>query len=661
MLLPPLGPWRQSRCVRESPVDYSAVVVTLVASTDPSADGSDRVSPCVAMLEGVPKQEHLRVLGEALRPKVDKLGHPEMVAQEVMRLCLKSPKEEIFQLIDFQEELDWKAKDCVAKLRSKGFFAKAIFRNELKDKRPVWAPATLVRIEDRDRIYSAESDDGPGRSSYDPHRRPGERGGGAHVDLTVHLEPESAAMECLQQQYKELLAMVAALRSEDPGGRLVGQADMHLRRHPLSSAAEACTIPFDLRTDIPEHVVPVNTHLRDRLAGLEVSESVEVLIEAPPEVNDRGQPRRDPRARPKPAKWVIGTVLKRLNWSGSGSEILEVALPAELMPSAAQLDQMDSAAARRHAEMMRYGMSSDRSRQHGAKIQAELQSEGQPVVCIDVGTADFRSRARVAQHLAVQSPEALVDLMVQVEPQQQGSSYSRPSYEREQMSRTNRPMKVLAWLPQLGQHLLQPEGGSNTSVELADLTTRRFTTTACKQRLEPRQMLAPLGTHTRECLACTERNDVGEMATFCFEHYRVTGDSSEKRGARHAAELCKTCFAGYCGREIDAGKLSVKCPSCPRALQTRELQFVVESKQYERLVKRIRDAERAHGDDSADGEMLAAGLEIRLCPKCDTRIEKNEGCPSMDCYLCGHKFDWKSAKKLKKVRGEAFSVATSRR
>lgn len=62
--------------------------------------------------------------------------------------------------------------------------------------------------------------------------------------------------------------------------------------------------------------------------------------------------------------------------------------------------------------------------------------------------------------------------------------------------------------------------------------------------------------------------------------------------------------------------------------QTRELQYVVERKLYDQLVKRIRDAEVAHRkDDPADEELLAAGLEIRLCPKCKTRLEKNEGCP----------------------------------
>lgn len=37
-------------------------------------------------------------------------------------------------------------------------------------------------------------------------------------------------------------------------------------------------------------------------------------------------------------------------------------------------------------------------------------------------------------------------------------------------------------------------------------------------------------------------------------------------------------------------------------------------------------------------------LELRRCPKCDVRIEKNEGCSSMRCYRCGENFKWESAK-----------------
>ena len=60
---------------------------------------------------------------------------------------------------------------------------------------------------------------------------------------------------------------------------------------------------------------------------------------------------------------------------------------------------------------------------------------------------------------------------------------------------------------------------------------------------------------------------------------------------------------------------------------------MVETKLYDQLVKRIRDAEVAHRkDDPADEELLAAGLEIRLCPQCKTRLEKNKGCPYVQAH-----------------------------
>lgn len=85
------------------------------------------------------------------------------------------------------------------------------------------------------------------------------------------------------------------------------------------------------------------------------------------------------------------------------------------------------------------------------------------------------------------------------------------------------------------------------------------------------------------------------MATYCFAHYHVTGDGTQKLGARHRMELCRGCFEGYCSREIATGKLHVRCPSCPRALQTREIGNVVSARDYSRLVKRIRAAEKEHG------------------------------------------------------------------
>ena len=35
-----------------------------------------------------------------------------------------------------------------------------------------------------------------------------------------------------------------------------------------------------------------------------------------------------------------------------------------------------------------------------------------------------------------------------------------------------------------------------------------------------------------------------------------------------------------------------------------------------------------------------AGVEVGKCPKCQTLIEKNGGCPDMNCYVCNYNFCW---------------------
>ena len=73
-----------------------------------------------------------------------------------------------------------------------------------------------------------------------------------------------------------------------------------------------------------------------------------------------------------------------------------------------------------------------------------------------------------------------------------------------------------------------------------------------------------------------------------------------------------------------------------------ELQHIVPTRTYESLVKRLRDAERfknkvlqQHGDEdrqTLDVDEVLSGsidglkIELRHCPQCYVRIEKNEGC-----------------------------------
>ena len=139
--------------------------------------------------------------------------------------------------------------------------------------------------------------------------------------------------------------------------------------------------------------------------------------------------------------------------------------------------------------------------------------------------------------------------------------------------------------------------------------------------IESSACIAPLGTHLMQCLICVNAKPPSHFAEFCYQDYRVTGDSSHKRDARHPFTICKSCFQGYVRTEIPLGKLYIKCPCCPRALQTRELREVVDSALYRTLVERIAEAEQAHIDDNSVAMMLDHKLDLRRCPDCNTIIE----------------------------------------
>ena len=380
----------------------------------------------------------------------------------------------------------------LSKLRSNGYFETAIFRANLSA--PVWACAEITQLRNVEEIFQPKK---TVDRLFASSRRIGEA---ASVSAMVMLEPDGEAAQSLQRQFEALKEKLDGIRELD-GGRHFRNAEAYLLRHQVAQLKAGQPCSFDVTIDISQHITPPQSHIADEMAQLcKTGDQVEVLVDSPQPSPSSSAHRRNPREsqRDSSGRWVIGTVLARTHWAAAGSDIVAISLPRELTPSRVE---SASRTAMQQMEQMRLG----RSRRKGAQIQATDPSTGSWVVLVDLGVSDFATRSRVAQRLAINAPSALVDMMISVERSdlstQQNHDRHAPSRHAtpyglgEHGARTPSRAKVLAYLPQLNQHLLQRDGTS--SVELADLTTLRFTTVACEQRVEQRSVLASLGTHTR--------------------------------------------------------------------------------------------------------------------------------------------------------------------
>jgi len=141
-------------------------------------------------------------------------------------------------------------------------------------------------------------------------------------------------------------------------------------------------------------------------------------------------------------------------------------------------------------------------------------------------------------------------------------------------------------------------------------------------------MVAPLHHYFKECSVCYDLKEFkakGSFAEFCFSTFRVTGDSTTVEGPRHPHTVCAPCLQAHATSAIRSGKLFAKCPlqGCGRSLQTLELKKVVGAEDYALLVARLKEAEDGVVPDEREA-LDSLGLELRLCPKCHVRIEKNE-------------------------------------
>ena len=162
------------------------------------------------------------------------------------------------------------------------------------------------------------------------------------------------------------------------------------------------------------------------------------------------------------------------------------------------------------------------------------------------------------------------------------------------------------------------------------------------------QCLAPLEAHFIPCIVCYEGLTSERFGSFCFREFRITGDGETIEGPRHPRSVCKECLRRHAMSFLSEGRNFVNCPfpDCNRTLQTHELQNVIPRTAYSALIARIREAEANEAQEDTFGAL--EGIELRMCPKCRVRIEKNEGCASMNCYRCGAHFMWQDAQILQR-------------
>lgn len=180
----------------------------------------------------------------------------------------------------------------------------------------------------------------------------------------------------------------------------------------------------------------------------------------------------------------------------------------------------------------------------------------------------------------------------------------------------------------------------------------------------PMSYLCAPATYIRDCQVCFERfrgpplglnsspfrnkdpKFARNPALFCFQHYHITGDGRDIRNPRHPGTLCSSCLHRHSEMMLKEGKLFVRCPApgCGRSLFTGEIKKIVNDELYEKLITSLKEVEAKNEQDYDFPE----GMQLKLCPKCNVRIEKNEGCDSMNCWRCDHNFQWSSAIEAKR-------------
>ena len=144
-----------------------------------------------------------------------------------------------------------------------------------------------------------------------------------------------------------------------------------------------------------------------------------------------------------------------------------------------------------------------------------------------------------------------------------------------------------------------------------------------------------------KCIACMDETAVIKMN--CHNSKRE--------------ELCVTCFNTYLKTEVHAGKIHIPCPfakdkkcsflySLPILRQMVKRFKKLDQSLPKKMAKTLRDVQKQVTANQMKknhhfSEWLAEQRgNVRLCPECCVRIEKNKGCNHMQCVRCGHDFQW---------------------
>mmetsp|Transcript_36010 Transcript_36010/g.81992 ORF Transcript_36010/g.81992 Transcript_36010/m.81992 type:complete len:237 (+) Transcript_36010:81-791(+) len=131
---------------------------------------------------------------------------------------------------------------------------------------------------------------------------------------------------------------------------------------------------------------------------------------------------------------------------------------------------------------------------------------------------------------------------------------------------------------------------------------------------------------------------MADTCTICFEPFE--GGFTE---CGHAPVACSKCYRQHCAATIATGQLGVRCvkPECRRLHSLSSLIPYLSESDFGSLSRRLIEA-HLHASKELDFESFKdwAPEGVRLCPKCQVAIEKDEGCAHMRCMRCDLDFCW---------------------